>query len=136
MYSAVVVGAGVGGLAIAGSLARAGWRGTLLERSDRLRAGRAAVFLWPNARAAPRSLGLGAGLDAIGTEVPNGGVRQPGGQYVAQPSGGMRPMVAHAEDLHDTLIAGLGERIDIRTGITVRTVHLRQGERPEVGDGT
>ncbi|HZM81006.1 MAG TPA: NAD(P)/FAD-dependent oxidoreductase [Candidatus Limnocylindrales bacterium] len=135
MYSAVVVGAGVGGLAIAGSLARAGWRVTLLERSDRLRAGRAALFLWPNAVAALRSLGLGAGLDAIGTEVPSGGIRRPDGQYVAQPSTGVRPVVAHAEDLHDTLIAGLGERIDIRTGVTVRSVHLRQGEKPEVGDG-
>ena len=130
MYSAVVVGAGVGGLAIAGSLARAGWRVTLLERSDRLRAGRAGLFLWPNAVAALRSLGLGAGLDAIGTEVPSGGIRRPDGQYVAQPSPGVRPVVAHAEDLHDTLIAGLGERIDIRTGITVRTVHMRQGEKP------
>jgi 2-polyprenyl-6-methoxyphenol hydroxylase-like FAD-dependent oxidoreductase len=135
MYSAVVVGAGVGGLAIAGSLARSGWQVTLLERSGRLRPGRAALFLWPNAVAALRSMGLGAGLDAIGTEVPDGGVRRPGGQYVAQPSGAVRPVVVHAEDLHDTLIAGLGERIDIRTGIGVRTVHLRQGERPEVGDG-
>jgi 2-polyprenyl-6-methoxyphenol hydroxylase-like FAD-dependent oxidoreductase len=135
MYSAVVVGAGVGGLAIAGSLARAGWRVTLLERSDRLRAGPAALFLWPNAVAALRSLGLGAGLDAIGTEVPPGGVRRPDGQFLAQPAGGVRPVVVNAEDLHDTLVAGLGDRIDIRTGVRVRNVHLRQGERPEVGDG-
>jgi 2-polyprenyl-6-methoxyphenol hydroxylase-like FAD-dependent oxidoreductase len=67
--------------------------------------------------------------------VPPGGVRRPDGQYVAQPAGGTRPVVVHAEDLHDTLIAGLGDRLDIRTGIEVRTVHLRQGERPEVGDG-
>lgn len=137
MYSAVVVGAGVGGLAVAGALARAGWRVSLLERSDRLRANPAALFLWPNAVAALRSLGLGDGLDAIGTPVPAGGVRRPDGQWLAQPgsASGPAPMVVHAEDLHDALIAGLGERIDIRTGITVRSVHLRQGERPEVGDG-
>ncbi|WP_117215215.1 FAD-dependent monooxygenase, partial [Allorhizocola rhizosphaerae] len=82
-------------------------------------------------------LGLGAGLDAIGTPVPSGGVRRPDGQWLAQPgsTAGPTPVVAHAEDLHDALIAGLSDRVDIRTGITVRTVHLRQGERPHVGDG-
>uniref|UniRef100_UPI0013C32FD2 FAD-dependent monooxygenase n=1 Tax=Allorhizocola rhizosphaerae TaxID=1872709 RepID=UPI0013C32FD2 len=102
MYSAVVVGAGVGGLAVAGALARAGWRVTLLEQADRLRPGRAALFLWPNALAALRALGLGAGLDAIGTPVPSGGVRRPDGQWLAQPgsTAGPTPVVAHAEDLH------------------------------------
>ena len=41
MRAAVVVGAGVAGLATAGALARAGWKVTLLEREDRLRPGRA-----------------------------------------------------------------------------------------------
>lgn len=137
MYSAVVVGAGVGGLAAAGALARAGWRVTLLEQADRLRAAPAALFLWPNAVAALRHLGLGAGLDAIGTPVSAGGVRRPDGQWLAQPTegAGPTPVVVHSEDLHDTLIAGLSDRIDIRTGVHVRTVHLRQGERPQVGDG-
>jgi len=38
--SAVVVGAGMSGLAAAGALARTGWTVTLLERGDRLRPGR------------------------------------------------------------------------------------------------
>ena len=66
--TAVVVGAGVGGLAAAGALARAGWHVTLLERADRLRgaggarpavaqrAGRPA-----GARAEPRRRGLPPG---------------------------------------------------------------------------
>ena len=55
MRTAVVVGAGVGGLAAAGALARAGWQVTLLERGDRLRgAGGAALLIWPNGVAALR----------------------------------------------------------------------------------
>lgn len=134
MYSAVVVGAGVGGLSAAGALARAGWRVSLLERADRLRANPAALFLWPNALAALRSLGLGGGLGEISTEVPAAGVRRPDGQWLSRASTGPQPVVVHSEDLHDTLIAGLGTRIDIQTGVTVKSVHYRHGERPAVGD--
>jgi 2-polyprenyl-6-methoxyphenol hydroxylase-like FAD-dependent oxidoreductase len=134
MYSAVVVGAGVGGLSAAGALARAGWRVSLLERADRLRADPAALLLWPNALAALRSLGLGGGLGEICTELPAAGVRRPDGQWLSRASSGPQPVVAHAEDLHDNLIAGLGTRIDIQTGVTVKSVHFRQGERPAVGD--
>lgn len=138
MRRAVVVGAGVGGLATAGALARTGWSVTLLERSDRLRADPAALLLWPNAVAALRSLGLGGGLDGIATPVPFRGLRRPDGQWLAPQTAvgaGTTPMVAHAEDLHDALIAGLGEHIEIRTGVRIRTVHARPGERPAVGDG-
>ncbi|HEY1176576.1 MAG TPA: FAD-dependent oxidoreductase, partial [Phytomonospora sp.] len=41
--SAVVVGAGVGGLATAVALVNAGWRVRILERHDRLRADGAAL---------------------------------------------------------------------------------------------
>ena len=58
MATAVVVGAGVGGLAAAGALARAGWHVTLLERGDRLRGAGGAVLLWPNGLAALGALGL------------------------------------------------------------------------------
>ncbi|HCT76040.1 MAG TPA: FAD-binding monooxygenase [Micromonosporaceae bacterium] len=135
MYSAVVVGAGVGGLAAAGALARAGWQVSLLEKADRLRADPAALLLWPNALAALRALGLGGGLGEISTEVPPGGVRRPDGQWLSRAgSAGATPVVVHSEDMHDTLIAGLGERMDIQTGITIKTVHNRPGERPAVGD--
>ena len=45
------------------------------------------------------------------------------------------PVVVHREDLHDALIAGLGDRVELRTGVTVRTVRAAPGERPAVGDG-
>jgi 2-polyprenyl-6-methoxyphenol hydroxylase-like FAD-dependent oxidoreductase len=144
--SAVVVGAGVAGLATAGALARTGWSVTLLERSDRLRPGRAAMLLWPNGVRALRALGLGAGLDAIATPVPPAGLRRPDGQWLVQPdraadraadgtgSPPEPPVVVHRADLHDAFVAGLGDKIDIRTGIEVRTVRPT-GDRAAVGDG-
>ncbi|MFF3868537.1 FAD-dependent oxidoreductase [Micromonospora sp. NPDC001898] len=138
MRTAVVVGAGIGGLAVAGALARSGWQVTLLERADRVRPDPAAVVLWPNGVRALRALGLGAGLDAIATPLPDGGIRRPDGHWLVQPRptpADRMPVVVHQEDLHDTLIAGLGERVELRTGVTVRTVRADPGERPSVGDG-
>jgi 2-polyprenyl-6-methoxyphenol hydroxylase-like FAD-dependent oxidoreductase len=118
----VVVGAGLGGLAVAGGLARAGWQVTLLERADRLRAEPTALVLWPGGVRALRALGLGGGLAAIATEVPEGGLRRPDGRWLRQP-GPPRPepaVLVHAQDLHDALIAGLGDDVEIRTGVRVR----------------
>ncbi|MGR6321061.1 NAD(P)/FAD-dependent oxidoreductase [Micromonospora soli] len=138
MRTAVVVGAGLGGLAVAGVLARSGWRVTLLERADRVRPEPTAVVLWPNGVRALRALGLGAGLDAIATPLPDGGVRRPDGHWLVQPRPApaeRMPVVVHREDLHDALIAGLGDQVELRTGVTVRTVRAVSGERPAVGDG-
>ncbi|MFG3420701.1 FAD-dependent oxidoreductase [Micromonospora sp. NPDC049460] len=138
MRSAVVVGAGIGGLAVAGALARSGWRVTLLERADRVRPEPTAVALWPNGVRALRALGLGAGLEAIATPLPDGGVRRPDGHWLVQPRptpADRMPVVVHREDLHDALIAGLGDEVELRTGVTVRTVRAEPGQRPSVGDG-
>jgi 2-polyprenyl-6-methoxyphenol hydroxylase-like FAD-dependent oxidoreductase len=118
MRSAVVVGAGIGGLAMAGALTQTGWQVTLLERDDRIRPGRAALVLWPNGVRALQALGLNRGLDAIATPVPG----TPGA------------VVVHREDLHDVFIAGLSERADVRTGTLVRTARPA-GHRPAVSDG-
>ncbi|MDO3704701.1 NAD(P)/FAD-dependent oxidoreductase [Micromonospora sp. C28SCA-DRY-2] len=138
MRSAVVVGAGIGGLAVAGALARSGWQVTLLERADRIRPEPTAVVLWPNGVRALRALGLGAGLEAIATPVPDGGIRRPDGHWLVQPRptpADRMPVVVHREDLHDALIAGLGDGVELRTGVTVRTVRAAAGARPAVGDG-
>ncbi len=138
MRSAVVVGAGIGGLAVAGALARTGWQVTLLERADRIRPGGAGLLLWPSGVAALRALGLGGGLDAITSLVPPTGVRRPDGRWLREPArspGGGLPVAVHREDLHDALVAGLGEFADVRTGVTVRTARPVQPGRPAVSDG-
>lgn len=141
MRTAVVVGGGIGGLAVAGALARTGWDVTLLERHERLRPGRAALVLWPNGIRALRALGLDAGLDGIGTPVPPSGIRRPDGHWLLRPGesavaadGAQVPVVVHREDLHDTFVAGLGEQVDVRTGVLIRTVRPGR-DRPAVSDG-
>ncbi|MFC7550146.1 FAD-dependent oxidoreductase [Plantactinospora sp. GCM10030261] len=136
MRTAVVVGAGVGGLAAAGALARTGWQVTLLEAADRVRADRTALVLWPNGIRALQSLGLGGGLEAIASPLPAGGVRRPDGHWLVKPRpvpADRVPVLVHREDLHDALVAGLGERVEIRTGIRVTRADL--GDRPAVTDG-
>lgn len=137
MRSAVVVGAGFGGLAAAGALARTGWRVTLLEQGERLRVGPTALLLWPGGVRALRALQLDAGLDAIATPVPDHGVRRPDGQWLVQPGASTRwgpPLLVHAQDLHDALVAGLGEQVEVRTGVRVRRP-IPGADRPRVGDG-
>ena len=142
MRTAVVVGAGVGGLATAGGLARSGWHVTLLEREDRLRGNGAALLIWPNGLRALESLGLGAGLGDIGSKMVAGGIRRPDGRWLVAPEAAQLvaasgpsqdPVVMHADDLHDALMAGLGEKIEIRTGITVTSVRGGVADRPAVG---
>jgi len=140
MRSAVVVGAGIGGLAVAGALARSGWAVTLIERGERIRADSAALLLWPSGMRALRALGLADGLGAITSPAPGRGIRRPNGQWLVQPDAAADPeladaLVVHREDLHDALIAGLGEKIDIRTGHGIRTVRMPGADRPAVGDG-
>lgn len=138
MRTAVVVGAGIAGLATAGALARTGWKVTLLERDERLKPGRAALVLWPNGVRALRALGLASGLDSIATRVGPLGIRRPDGQWLLTPeqiqTTSEPPLVVHREDLHDALVAGLGDQVDVRTGVRVRTSRP-VAQRPAVGDG-
>src|SRR5690606_41519853 len=73
------------------------------------------------------------GLAAITTPVPDAGVRWPDGRWLARPgTRPVEPLLTHAEDLHDALVAGLGDRVEVRTNVTARPV---RGERPTVTDG-
>ena len=138
MRTAVVVGAGMAGLATSGALARDGWQVTLLERGERVAAPPTALVLWPNGMRALTSLDPDGGWPAIAAPVPDGGVRRPDGQWLVPPrsraTAGNSPAVAHLEDLYDALVAGLGD-VEIRTGVTVSAVRCGPGRRPAVGDG-
>jgi 2-polyprenyl-6-methoxyphenol hydroxylase-like FAD-dependent oxidoreductase len=137
--TAAVVGAGMAGLAAAGALARAGWRVVLLERGERIAASRTALVLWSNGRRALESLAPDGGWSAIESPLPDGGVRRPDGQWLVPPrtrqGAGPAPAVVHLEDLYDALVAGLGERVEIRTGYEVTKVRVGRRQRPAVGDG-
>ena len=85
MRTAVVVGAGMAGLAAAGGLARAGWRVTVLERAERVAAPPTALVLWSNGLRALESLNPDGGWSAITTPLPDGGVRRPDGHWLVPP---------------------------------------------------
>jgi 2-polyprenyl-6-methoxyphenol hydroxylase-like FAD-dependent oxidoreductase len=136
MRTAVVVGAGVGGLAAAGALGRSGWHVTLIEREDRLRGAGAAMLVWPNGRAALEALGLSIGDVAF--PMATGGIRRPDGRWLIEsgdPAAAPQPVVVHSDDLHDALMAGLNDNVEIRTGLEITAVRAAPAERPAVGTG-
>ncbi|HET6481715.1 MAG TPA: NAD(P)/FAD-dependent oxidoreductase [Actinoplanes sp.] len=135
MPTAVVVGAGLAGLATAGALARSGWSVVLLESAERIAAPPTALVLWANGRRALESLDPDGGWSAIATPVPDGGVRRPDGQWLITPRAATGPSSVHLEDLYDALVAGLGDRVEVRTGFPVTTIRTGRRLRPVVGDG-
>ncbi len=128
------------GLATAGALSRSGWQVVLLERLERVAAPPTALVLWPNGRRALESIDPDGGWSAITSPLPDGGVRRPDGQWLVPPRGragaGPAPCAVHLEDLYDALVAGLGDRVEIRTGFAVSTVRTGPRRRPVVGDGS
>ncbi|GAA4877575.1 FAD-dependent oxidoreductase [Actinomycetospora straminea] len=83
MERAVVVGAGLGGLASAIALRRAGWEVTVLERRDPPASAGAGIALWPNALRALDALVLGDAARDAGTVEIGGGIRTASGRWLA-----------------------------------------------------
>jgi 2-polyprenyl-6-methoxyphenol hydroxylase-like FAD-dependent oxidoreductase len=81
---AIVVGAGIGGLAAAIALERAGVEPIVIERAPELREAGFGLVVSANAVAALRSLGLRDGVAARGTRVRRAEVRNPGGDLLTR----------------------------------------------------
>ena len=81
---AVVVGPGIGGLAAAVALRRAGFDVRVLERAPELTEVGAGLSLWPNALRALDALGLGDAVRAAGVTQATGGLRRPDGRWLAR----------------------------------------------------
>jgi 2-polyprenyl-6-methoxyphenol hydroxylase-like FAD-dependent oxidoreductase len=80
--SAVIVGAGIGGLAAAIALHRRGWNLTVLERAPALREVGAGISLWPNAVRALDLLGVGDQAREHGAVEGAGGFRDSRGRWL------------------------------------------------------
>jgi FAD-dependent urate hydroxylase len=78
----VIVGAGIGGLALANALVTDGHRVRVLERADAPRTDGAAVTIFSNGAAA--AAGLGVPLDDLGATIDTLGFFDPGGHMFAQ----------------------------------------------------
>ena len=112
--TAVVIGAGIGGLAAALALYRRGWRVEVRERSARLEPVGAGIALAPNAVKALDVLGLGEFLGRAAVIQGSGGVRRPDGSWLVRTDLGLvqarfgRPLLVVARpELVEALVAQL-----------------------------
>ncbi|CAM5296324.1 hypothetical protein SCYAM73S_06151 [Streptomyces cyaneofuscatus] len=88
--TATVVGAGIGGLATAIGLRRAGWRVTVLERRTELERYGAAFGIHPTAQAALDRLGVQAALRDHAVPYRDARIRTPDGRVVSRWSASRR----------------------------------------------
>jgi FAD-dependent urate hydroxylase len=121
---AIVVGGGIGGLAAAVALRRAGVEAVVFEKAGELREIGAGISLWANAMKALQKLGLYEAVLALGKPLrPKGELRSPNGEvFYEMPAAAMEERfgdvtaVVHRADLQKTLHAALGEEA-IRLGV-------------------
>lgn len=104
MNSAIVAGAGIGGLAVAIGLRRAGWTVTVLERASELKEVGAGWSFAPNAVKAADALGVDLRAISVPTEA-GATLRTPDGRYLMRfRKGRDTPLLAnHRAELHSLL---------------------------------
>lgn len=121
MRTAVVVGAGIGGVTAASTLARAGWQVTVLERAAELGEVGAGISIWPAAARVLDDLGIGDKLRGEASLSGLAGVRRPDGKWLAavDSSGYELPMLVHRARLHEAIRESFPDTVEIRTGVTV-----------------
>jgi 2-polyprenyl-6-methoxyphenol hydroxylase-like FAD-dependent oxidoreductase len=113
--SAVIVGAGIGGLAAGVALRRAGWLVRILERAATPRELGFALLLAPNAMRALRHLGLADAIIKAGVEIARGEMRRPDGTTLREfdtsrvrEALGEPAVAALRQVLHGTLLEAVG----------------------------
>ncbi len=127
---AVVVGAGVAGLASAIVLSKLGWRVALLERRERLRGDNLGMILWASGVRALRALGVDAALDAGGTPVDRFEIRSEerlSGSFSAAGIGaddGSPSVMVHNAVLYEALVSHLGRDVEIYPATQVSRIDL------------
>lgn len=107
---AIIIGAGIGGLAAAIGLRQAGWEAVIYERTAEIREVGAGLSLWPNAVKALQKLGMGEAINALSIPQLGGGIHTWKGEMLVGQSGealkqryGMPVIVAHRAELQSAL---------------------------------
>lgn len=131
--TATVVGAGIGGLATAIGLRRAGWSVTVLERRTELERYGAAFGIHPTAQAALDRLGVGAALRDHAVPYRDARIRTPDGRVLArlpleriEKKAGRPELLISRPYLVDALLAGLDAfgDVPVKLGETVTDVSV------------
>ncbi|MEV5960189.1 FAD-dependent monooxygenase [Kribbella sp. NPDC051952] len=123
MNTAIVVGAGIGGVTAAVALQQCGWQVTVLERAPELGEVGAGISVWPSAVAVLEQLGVKGVEKASAVSAP-ASMRRPDGRVIvaAADLGVEVPVMIHRAQLHDLITAEFGPAITVRTGYQVRTI--------------
>jgi 2-polyprenyl-6-methoxyphenol hydroxylase-like FAD-dependent oxidoreductase len=114
-HTALIVGAGIGGLAAGLALKRAGWQLRIFERAANPRELGFALLLAPNAIAALKELGIADAVVAAAATPTSAEVRRPDGRVLrrldigdSQRAIGGVPVVALRTVLHGALLEAVG----------------------------
>ena len=141
MAQAIVIGAGIGGLAAGVALQQRGWDVTVLERAPQLQPVGAGLAVAPNALRVLDALGLGATLRKLATLQGAAGIQRPDGRWITRTDAGKaaarygEPVVMlHRATLVDVLAEGLAPGT-LRLGLPAEDVDPQAG-RVVTADGT
>lgn len=103
--SALVVGGGIAGLAVARGLLAAGWAVEVREREVGPPQSGTALGMWPQAMAALERIGVADAVRARSVHEPGGALLRPDGTPLARVGGGARLISRPA--LHEVLLEGM-----------------------------
>ncbi len=117
---AVIVGAGIAGLAAARAFGDLGYAVRVLEREPELRTEGAGLSLWPNALRALETIGLGDVLDGCGHVLSTGGTLSVDGATIST-----APL--------DRLAARFGPLVSVHRGELLQAMRERVGAPIEFG---
>jgi 2-polyprenyl-6-methoxyphenol hydroxylase-like FAD-dependent oxidoreductase len=138
---ALVVGGGIGGLATALALQRAGWHVEVRERRTSPWDEGAGISLWPNALRALDALGVGDDVRAVGHANEAGGIRDRRGRWLARTDNaalarrhGDGILVLDRADLLRVLADALPAGV-VRTGVPVDAPDAGPGDLVVGADG-
>ncbi|MBG0568276.1 FAD-dependent monooxygenase [Actinoplanes aureus] len=133
MSSAVVIGAGIGGLAAGLALQRRGWDVTVLERAPRLDAVGAGLAVAPNALRALDQLGVGGRLRELAALQGAAGIQRPDGGWITRTDAdraaerfGEPVILVHRATLVEVLTDGLAPGT-LRLGLPAEDVDPQAG---------
>lgn len=107
--SAVVVGGGIGGLAVARALTRTGWDVVVHERAPAPPPGGTALGMWPAAMRTLDALGLGDDVRRRSVACTHAEILRPDGSTLARVAAGGRVHLVSRGDLLDVLADGVPE---------------------------